>query len=241
MIIDPTSPLLRLPGNLLPRQAASLDGFRLAAAMTDIAHRRLCEHLAGVTGPESITPPRCASLFLDAWSIVDSVHRIREVLCQMPNLKQSTPTFQSFIRGTSGAPRLRNTVQHLRQELERMSTGQSPVWGTLSWLALLTRDGRGVASRSITPGRVLTQTQPVLNPVGKQFHGPVDHITLRCRGHELCLSDSFRHVTTVVRWHERILGRQFPGTGSTASDFFTSVMFELGHVDAKSTESGGWH
>ena len=103
---------LFVPAQRLLQIAALVD----QAEMVDVAYSRLCKNLWEVTNTEELKAS-VAPLFLDAWSIVDSVHRLRELLDQMPGLKKNTSAYQSFVRKTKIAKDFRNTAQHMRNDL----------------------------------------------------------------------------------------------------------------------------
>jgi hypothetical protein len=78
MILAPESPLKRLP-KLNPRQGMFFDAIRLTIEMADFAMERLYANLVRMTslGSASGGPVSFAvEPFLDAWSVVDSIHRL---------------------------------------------------------------------------------------------------------------------------------------------------------------------
>ena len=215
MIIAVDSPLRRLPANLDPRQSTFLDGLRLSVEMCDVAYERLsCQLWESTSNSEevvSIARGIAAAVMLDVWSIVDSVHRIRSILDAMPGFKKSGPTYQLFVRATDRVTALRNTVQHFREELATMAEQATPVWGVLSWMAVIKPDGTEVRSYVLDPGRTQSGTHRLLNPAGQVFRTPIDHVTLTSKNEHLSLSDLVDQTEKVIRPIEASLEKQFPG------------------------------
>jgi hypothetical protein len=169
MIIETDSPFLHLPAELNIEQGAFLDGIRYSAQMIDLAHDRLRQtlyHIGTVEKPADSSFP-CA--FHDAWSIVDSTHRLRKLLQQMPRMKQSTPGFQLFIRKTAPAKDLRDRIQHLGESMNRIATDGSPVWGTLRWITILEIKPLRLNLCAINAGRILSGTTMLPAPSMKSL------------------------------------------------------------------------
>lgn len=70
---------------------------------------------------------------LDAWTIVDICHRVRELIQQAPGLSAKSPQIQIFLRSTSDFEKLRDYVQHLYNGIPRLPEKSYPLWGSLSW------------------------------------------------------------------------------------------------------------
>ena len=136
MIISPESPLRRLPQRLDREAVLFLDGIRLAIEMAEASLDRLGSALAELSRDD--TPPELVqslvvSALLDAWAIIDSTHRLRELLQHMPGGKQKRPELQVFYRNTTSAETLRHFIQHLREKVSPVAKGAVPLWGILSW------------------------------------------------------------------------------------------------------------
>ncbi len=115
-MIPTDSPLRLLPQSTDPRQRLILDAIRIAAQCVDISYRRLVENLEnGRRDPESAHVDGIAAM-LDAWSVVDSVHRLRELAQALPKWRSRAPSKQVFLRATAAADDLRNSIQHLGGE-----------------------------------------------------------------------------------------------------------------------------
>lgn len=69
------------------------------------------------------------------WALIDTIHRLRELVQQAPGIKKKSRHIQRFLRRTSRIDVLRNHVQHLRTEMRSIPTPAPPVWGAVSWVS----------------------------------------------------------------------------------------------------------
>jgi hypothetical protein len=114
-----------------------LDGLRYSFAMTELAAKRVTSTLSELTRThlaKEPTEPLAMEALLDAWSIVDMCHRIRELVQQVPGLSSKKPEIQIFLRATEAVEELRHYVQHFRNEIPVIPSNCSPLWGSLSWV-----------------------------------------------------------------------------------------------------------
>lgn len=72
--------------------------------------------------------------FSNAWSILDTAHRIRGLITQVPALSQRTPDIQVFIRSTLAVEGFRHLYQHLNSEIPKVKGTTNPIMGVLSWV-----------------------------------------------------------------------------------------------------------
>jgi hypothetical protein len=216
VIIDNNSPFRRIPIQTNRKQILFYDGIRYSVEMADLAHQRLREILyeisqkptTATTAPEADYFDHAAAV-LDAWSIVDLVHRLRDLLYQVPGIKQNSPALQLFTRKTVEIEILRNAVQHLNQQIHQMAAENLPVWGALSWISMPDPEFKSVYSCTLVAGTWFERREPLVSPLGKTLSPPVDLITLEASNCSVCLSDVMRSVEAVVRSLEEILSEQF--------------------------------
>lgn len=212
MIISNDSPLRRIPSQIDRRQILSFDGIRYSIEMADLAHSRLQEILLEIAQSSSHPEPESfyyPSVILDAWSIVDSVNRLRGLLSQTPGLKQNLPFLVSFMKKTIEVENLRNAVQHLNQQIRKLVDLNLPVWGALSWTIMLDPEFKGVRCCTLIAGTLSDGEHPLVNPLGKNFYPPVDHITLEASQYSVCLSNIMRDVQKLAHSLEETLIEQF--------------------------------
>lgn len=139
-MLTESSPLRKPPAELSRRQVLVLDGIRYAAEMAHIAYERLATHLQTIAASDG--EPRVRDIgtaMLDAWSIVDSAHRFRDMLANLPGLPNQ-PWKRLLSDRTEDVATLRNKVQHQLGEISDLVTGGGQLWGYLSWAEY--RDGK---------------------------------------------------------------------------------------------------
>ncbi len=221
MIIDNNSPLRQIPTQTNRKQMLFFDAIRYSVEMADLAHNRLRETLYEIAQSPISTESNSrdfTSAILDAWSIVDLVHRLRGLLAQVPGIKQNTPAFLIFMKKTEKIEKLRNSVQHLNQQIHKITDLNIPVWGALSWVALFDPEVKSVWTCTLVAGTFFERSEPLISPLGKMFHPPVDLITLQASNCSVCLSDSMRNVEQVVHSLEDCLREQFKDLTHTGRD-----------------------
>ena len=114
----------------------SLDGLRYSFQMANLVSHRFRETLDDIARYHSkneYTEEQITSGLLDAWTLVDICHRVRELVQQTPGLSQKLSDIQIFLRGTEQIKNLRHYVQHLRSGIPDIPIQSNPLWGVLSW------------------------------------------------------------------------------------------------------------
>ena len=193
------SPLRHPPSDLSRRQVLLLDGIRYAADMADVAYERLAVHLQRVAALEGEPTVRdIATGMLDAWSIVDSAHRFRDLLANLPGLSNSDWKRLLLIR-TDEIAQLRDCVQHQLGEVDGLLTGGGQLWGYISWHEL--RDGRPTGRwHMMAAGADYVGDQWLfIGPVRLPFAVPTDRIRLNAFAKEVYLARTvaaLRHAVT---------------------------------------------
>jgi hypothetical protein len=113
-----------------------LDGLRYSFQMASLTSRRIkgtLDEIARCHSKGEYTEEQITSGLLDAWTLVDVCHRVRELVQQTPGLSQKLPGIQVFLRTTGQIENLRHYVQHLRSGIPNIPTQSNPLWGVLSW------------------------------------------------------------------------------------------------------------
>ena len=114
-----------------------LDGLKYSFQMAGLAFERLKNTLDEIAKHHSAgeyTENHITSSLLDAWTLVDTCHRIRSLVQQTPGLSPKIPGIQVFLRGTQEVDNLRNYVQHFRSGIPKIPLQSYPLWGVLSWI-----------------------------------------------------------------------------------------------------------
>ncbi len=214
----------RLPKNLDRRQTLFLDGIRFSVEIAETAYIRLCRTL--LTLANSIIQKKKVRIdaltvraISDAWAIIDSVHRLCGLLRQMRGVKQNTPNINLLYRQAEKVEVLRNTVQHLNNEIDNLINKQLPVWGTLSWVARPNPTNDLWYTCSLSPGTVFARQIPIVNPVGKEPSPPIDMIELSAI-ESVNLSILIEKVDTVISSMEKQIEKQIKGQTQAGADMF---------------------
>ena len=215
MVIGPTSPLRQLPAGLNRRQMLFFDGIRVAIDMADLAYARLEEvltRLANHDFPQEEVEMAMTVAFQDAWTIVDSVNRLRVLLKKLPNFKQRAPSLQVLYRHINLVEELRHTVQHLDTQINLLEQRDLSVWGTLRWFVLVDRDQLKYMSGTLASGSQFGAAHEIaqLKP-GQSMYGSTDHITLLASELSANLSEIMRALGAFIPKLEGVLAPQFQG------------------------------
>lgn len=203
----------RPPDWLKERQTLFFDGIRYSFGMTTMAYNRLREILYSLTTEDmekqgNLSAFKSSTTLVDAWSIIDSVHRLRSLLRQTPGINQKAPELRIFYDKTKSVEHLRHIIQHLNKEIQSFVDSKSPALGVLTWVVLLNPTDKSASLCSIVSGTLRPRTiYPIVNPLGKKIESPVDHITLITDKYSACLSDVIKQVEQVKLWIEQTSGK----------------------------------
>jgi hypothetical protein len=228
MIIQANSPFRNLPANLDHKQILFFDGIRYAVEMIDVAYSRLRTTLnqlsyldlsdKKVKADVSVMSLK-SSVFLDAWSIVDSINRYRVLINQMPNLKRRDFGIDKFMQRTDTVLKLRNGVQHLPKEIHKLVQKNLPVWGALSWFAIIDIQAQIGRSCILGAGTFRQHLSTMKIPVGKTIQAPIDCIVLSAYENDFELTEAVNLSFDLFREIERSLIKKIEGQETTESDF----------------------
>lgn len=213
-VFSQESPFVQLPLGLDATQRRYLEGIRFAIEMAQLSYLRLRDMLTSATADDrsQLTQRAVATAaFLDAWSLVDSLHRLRELLSAMPRFQKRDSLFQVFLRGTSGVAELRNRVQHLRGDLADASLAELPVWGTITWLMMKDDAAQRFLSGSLSAGPDTGGLRPLPVPNNRVFHDRLDHVTLHVGQADVDFSEAMRLTVRLAGGMEKSLRPQFEG------------------------------
>ena len=198
-----------IPTDLNRRQALFIEGIRFSIETADLAYLRLRDTLIVLGTRETADPdsPSTASAMLDAWSIIDSLHRLRGLMRNMPGIEKRDriPPIRAFFDSTTNVVKLRNTVQHLDNEIPKvLGDNDWAVLGSLSW-GVIDPEKSQVTSCILLPG-MSVGSRPLLNPLNRDiWHLPVDSISIERSGVSVALSDAMRRVEGLADTMERML------------------------------------
>jgi hypothetical protein len=241
VLIGPDSPLRR-PPSLSGRERLFVDGMRYAVDMADYAHYRLVHALLGITSAQdaqaqvAVEVQREMSLvaLMDAWSIVDSVDRLRGLLGTRGDIMKGFAPFNAFRTKTADTRVLRNNVDHLGQKLDYFASRQMPVHGVLGWVAQL--PGGNSYIGLFKGGTFIEKTDhdPMINPLGKRCAMPVGLVTLTMGKDAVCLSHMHDELQILVAATEPALQKVFGEAPPMGGDLtlLAQIQFDRGQVEA---------
>ena len=159
-IITTDSPIWKLPQGLHPQlQASFLDAIRLSVQFIDVTYLRLNEALTQLT----LTTDRSLQLgpnaLMDAWAIIDAVHRLRTLVRRLPrykqlDLKKLFMIKKLFMMRTVSVEQMRNSFQHLVGDLPELTDSDLPVLGALTWVRPVDRVGNVLSVHTFIPGQL---------------------------------------------------------------------------------------
>lgn len=221
-MLDPNSPLHRLPAGLHRRQKLMLDGIAMSIDMASMSYARLqnslLAHSRAVTQNQPRPPAMAALVMMDAWTIIDATNRLRALVKATRGLNRG-PAVESFRRSVVDVKTLRNAVQHLIGEVQELEKNGRPLWGSLSWHYMESPEtGRG-AMHLLVPGTIApTEGLPMVNPLGKEVEIPIGLIALTATDVTVCLSDVVHAVERFAERLERAAATAFAALPTDAID-----------------------
>ncbi len=232
MLIGEDSPLRRLPSGLDLRQKLFLDAIRHSAEMADISYLRLQDTLLSLSN-DRIEAEKIAEIgrsginaLLDAWSIVDSIHRLRGLLKHLPFMKQKSPGIIAFYKATAKVEPLRHIIQHINKEIEQLVVNQAPVLGSLSWFVRPESSRGKIFLFNFQPGSVFTRSVPIIT-MPHIIGYPIDRITLN-HNQSLCINDIMDKVGELISSIESQLQNQITGFPQSGSDILLMMAIKEG-------------
>ena len=219
MMVNHDSPLRSLPTRLHPIHVLHLDGIRISVEMAEVAAERLLASLHKASdGSISAEVVRqiVPMAMLDAWVIVECIHRVRELLEHMPGLKQKDPVIQLFYRKTLEAKRMRNFVQHLKGEIGKVATRELPLWGVLSWRSADVDSTQ--IGHLLVPGTLYPGSKNHGPYFGEACKAPVSDLVLRTAVGATKVLELVKTMEPVISLFERSLRRQVGQAPSSGAD-----------------------
>ncbi len=200
-LIPDDSPLRQLPSDFSREQALVFDGIRYAAEMSDVAYWRLFKFLEELSclSSSELTNRHIATAMLDAWSIVDSVHRLRDLINEAPGVTHDT-WWKLFMNRTNDIAQLRDEVQHQidNKRINALVTNAGQIWGFLSWAEVRNGEYTGIW-KMMSPGAVYSGDKWIYNgPAVPPAPLPFGRIRLNAYGKEVYLGRSVKAVHDVV-------------------------------------------
>ena len=212
----PDEPSLRcLPKILETEQRMALDMVIYSIDLVEIAMMRLRYTAGHIISkyPEFDSDLRVRrGMYLDAWSLVNSVHDLRTILKAFPGTLRA-PEISQFIKETEIASILRNKIDHLPGNLSNLSDqkGASALFGGLSfvWIYEFKEGGEPPKARicAVATGHFHREGERMnmADPFDiKEI--PLDNFTLNAFKRTVNLSDMARKVAAFGKFLNEAVG-----------------------------------
>lgn len=233
-MLQPDSPLRRLPRDTDPKHAFYLDGMRHAAEIASLAWERLLATLtkmADSTRREEPSDTQPASAFLDAWSVVDAVDRFRTLWKKAPfgPTEEGDCTFWEL---TEELRKVRNVGDHLIGHEQQIISADTGAMGTLHWITLDRFDPPSGALCWLRPG-FLPKIGVDFGDLSQLYVDPGQRTTavrLKAGNNTADLTDTMTHLRARVEHLESALTKLFadsPFEERAASDVLACATFTV--------------
>jgi hypothetical protein len=232
MLIPLESPLRRLPAALPPRQLLHFDAIRTACEISETAYTRLhfsAKRIATETLTREQLRTIISEILCDAWTIVDSTHRLSKLVPTIPGFKKKASSVQLFMRRTVAVEVFRHAIQHLDKQLDALATARNSVWGTIRWFQLLDAGARKIAVHTLITGSQIGEMHTLVPAFthGVEMHDGIDQIVLTSYNSELNLSAMMRATAEYARALQSHLDvmftEQFQGAETAPTEFVFSA------------------
>ena len=212
--------LRRIPVDVDRRTILFLDGIRYSIQSFEIASGRLAQTLTKLSknnNSDEDLGEIISFATIDAWSIVDSIHRLRELLEQLPGLKKNTPELQIFLRRTSAIEELRHYFQHFRTEIDSFVEKAMPLWGTISWSTI--NDETGLSeTHTIVPGTYFHGAWAATCTFDTQEGRFVDRVLLHAGPCKVDLADIEDYIKELIAWYQNWYESKYKGEKRHGAD-----------------------
>ncbi len=184
-MFEENSFVVRPPLNLSPHQRMCLEGIAFAAraAMSAIDSIRKITAEHNTEDAQPFSEPDLLTLYTSAWTVVDQVHMLRQLLKTLTNGFSKSGPSKDFYDAYEVATEIRNAMDHFHQKLGNLASAKSPppLFGALMYFKRVipkeqTPSPQGIEGDIVTVlfGALTNGKFPGLNPVGK---APGNHIT----------------------------------------------------------------
>ena len=229
-MISDDSPLKKLPDALDPKQTLFLDGIRHAAEFAHFAYQRLKDRLTelALRSREGHSGGNFTEPFLDAWSVVDAIDRLRSLVKLAPGFDHTSASFSSqFLAQTQSIRLLRNVADHIAQRADQIVARKGTALGMLSWVTVKSEEH--FMSCTIRPGTLRTSRTPVINPIEKSIVLPTGLVTLSAGEHSADLTEAmdwaYRMIKSIEITLEKWLNENGLSHAPTAADMLAVCEF----------------
>jgi len=209
-VLTEDTPFKRLPASLELVERRYYEGIRLALEAIELAFQRLTFTLLHIAENFRTSPKLPNGIFAavmsDAWLILDTVHRLNELIATTPRLKKKAPPVSLFTRAAEKVGDLRNSFHHAREDCRATPANEPALWGTVTWV--VTRDSY-LEGYTLIPNSVVDGLYPSADPRGRIVRKPIDLIVLKAFRLTAELSDLYRKTRRLAAYLEATLDESF--------------------------------
>ncbi len=227
MLIKPESQLRCISTDINTRDILFLDGVRYSIEIIDLNYKRLLntiEQIVILGNEKKPIPPFIAMAMSDSWAIIDSTHRLRELIQSLPKLKKNTPEVQVFLRNTQCVEDLRNYVQHFRTGINSFVKHEMPLWGTLIWNKKNAETGCSEC-HSIIPGTFFNNITSSIGSFSNEKYEFYEKIILKTGEFNCDIADIYDRVSVFFSWYENWFIKNFSDENHHGADAY--VKFQI--------------
>lgn len=181
-LVPDDSYLRRLPVGLKPESRLRMDAIVIASDILSQAYQDLFRLGAEIgANLSSISNSLRATIIGLAWSIVDQLHAIRQLLTPPPAMTAG-PITQRFLDAAAPATFLRNKMDHLKSNIGNLSDKKGdryPLFGAISYVLSNADPETGGLLMTVSSGALHgSEVFPAVNPLGRSFTTPVGLLQL---------------------------------------------------------------
>lgn len=223
MIVTHDSSLGSLPDNIDSKQRVILDGIFYAFRMIDLAMNRLAAVLDDITNKNDDKNHMyfCfTAAYSDAWSIINSIHIIRELVPKF-DLERKSDEIKDFLIRTEDASLLRNRINHLKGRSERLANKNQTTWGEIRWA--MVDESRSITTHLISAGAVIEGTKNLENPLDKEVSTGVNLISLDAHGKTIYFNDYIDKTRVIAKKLEQMISKYSEDVSCSPSDTHFSL------------------
>lgn len=235
-LVPPDSPLRLVPTSLDRKAVLYFDGIRYSLHVFDLAAARLASTLLLLSREQedkSAVADRIALAISDAWMLIDSIHRLRELVQQVPKLRKNLPELQLFLRRTRVVEDLRHFFQHFRTEIDAFVSQAMPLWGTLTWAYTEPETGEQ-RNYTIAPGTFFAgATIPMCTFDSREWRY-VERVLLQAGSMKVDLATLLEQVAEFAAWYTEWFRAKYPDEDHHAADVHFCVTVRASPKDSAS-------
>jgi hypothetical protein len=231
-IVATNSPLLNLPAGLPPLQASYLDALRISIHAADVAYERLVANLDGLNHASPDRQARGLSAHMDAWTVVDTVARLRALVQLTPGYKKKASSRKLFLKRTEVVRSLRNTFQHLDGDLGTLTAADAPVLGSLTWICPVAGSSEQMEIGFFMPGQFRSIDPTSIVQLPNSVPPLLGQVELWLGREAANISHLHSAVADLASALEKPLRSYAAAPGTTPSDIAGAIRVELLPLDS---------